>query len=209
MARKSLSIDPSRAEWRCIGTRTDSYPSRALTAILVGGHVTYGNVSKLPDLLWNTFGVAVTTHAVAAKDVRGPYDLCIALVDQTSHPLKDAAKSVSRARIDCPSTWSKMRVALEGIGLHPFDSGNFEEPTPAAPPTLPKPRRTPMASRTKAPPRTKKPPLSEELQTLLSELKAQLIADNIEHMEIEVSHSDGTMTVHSRRIVVVEDIASF
>jgi len=215
VARKTLNLDTSRAEWTCLGQRPGSYPSRPLKAILAGGNAVYGNVKKLPDLLWRLYGIAVITHAASIGDVAGPYDLCIGLVDQTSHPLIAAARDASDANINCPSTWSKIQLALTDIGIEPFYSENFEAPiveTPTFPTTARRSnvvhRTKNMTSRPKSPAKQKKPALSETLQQLLAELKPQLVADDIEHMEIEVS-SDGTMTVHSRRIVVVEDIASF
>lgn len=217
MARK-LPLRPERLDWK---PSDPEETRRPINCVLAGGKVEYGNVRKLPNLLWKEFGVVVTKHIAGvspAPETSPDFDLAIGLVDQSSHGLMEWAKSASEQVIYCPSTWSRIKLALQEVGIEPFPGRSFRPP-PAPPPEV-LPKLTPATFDGPSKPAPRQPPqtppaekevlvtaeqkkeegMPREVKDLLVKLKRAMSKANLEKLEL-VLHED-ELSVEYRRVVV-------
>jgi len=216
MGRRSLKLQPERADYLPpSGSRR-----RPLTAVIIGGKPEYGNVRKLPDLLWEQFGIAVVCHenGKGKRDESKPlYDLAIGLVDLASHGLLAWGKSAADQAVYVPSSWSDLSLALQGVGIEPFDGTTFvpppEDEVPVvaemvgtAPLPVPLPPRRPEPEPEEEPmaEQKKNSGLPDPVKKLIIQLKAKMSKENIERLELQLH--DGELAVEFRRVVVQEGL---
>ncbi len=202
MGRRQVELHPDRAGWRSPQDgpqRPEGVPSRPLTAVLVGGRAQYTNVSKLPALLWEHYGVAVVKHATAAKHlaVDDQFDVAVCLVDQTSHELMAEASKLATYKVRTASSWSRVASALDALGVRPFAGTNFEMPAPA--PQQEQPRATKEAEM----PQPKRVGLSTETKDLLKTLKDHMVLEDLRFLALELS-DNGSLAVEYRKIIVTQ-----
>jgi len=211
MARKQLKLNTAREGWLCEDERPGDYPNRPLRAVLVGGNPSYGNVKKLPGLLWKEFGIVVVKHAHDAIDQGESYDLAINLTDQGGHTQMKLARAAADANINVPATWSKMVLALADIGIERFPGEYFN------PPVVRKPK--PAPTHCPAPPPLSLVPqeeeevaehigLSKQVKDLVKQLKDEMEMSDIQRLELELD-DNGELLVKYRKVVVVEDEETF
>ncbi len=126
---------------------------RPIRAVLVGGRPEYGNVRKLPDLLWETFGIAVIEHfpvdRTSLDSSQAPFALAIVLNDlvsaQAAANVRDLTGSDGRI-VRSDGTWSRLRLAVERAGIQPYSSQHLSEALVAVTRTPPPPRQLPVAA---------------------------------------------------------------
>lgn len=222
MGRRCLKLQPERADY----LPPPGSKRRPLTAVIVGGKPEYGNVRKLPDLLWKEFGIAVVAHENGKNrrdEVKPLYDLAIGLVDLAGHGILEWGKTAAEQTVYVPSSWSSLHMALLDVGVEPFDGETFlpppepevqdltdlkgTAPLPVPPPPadlLPEPAEQEAPVAAAAEQKNSPTLLPSEVKKLIIQLKGAMSKNDIERLELQLH--DGELAVEFRRVVVQEGI---
>lgn len=124
MGNTSLKLHPERTNWRASG---DPGPVRAY---LVGGSPNYTNVNKLPELLWQEFGVVVVRHIQDDAQLTDPVDLAIILNDMCDRNLARRAKDNADCVVSERASWSRLSKAMDRAGFKRLSGPTFFRPGP-------------------------------------------------------------------------------
>lgn len=117
---RKLQYNPERLLWE-----DREYGFETYSCVLIGGKAEYGNMRKLPGLLWKHYGIVVVDHLQGnALPARGEvlYDIAIVLVDLVSHGLAQWARTVSDITVYAPTAWSHIQIGLDEVGLERLPS---------------------------------------------------------------------------------------
>lgn len=91
----------------------------------------YGNVAKLPGLLWQQFGLDLVDHwATATEAATAPnVDVVIILTDLGGGPIMSArTRRPSEVRVSSRATWSRVREALIAANQPTMDGRMYQPP---------------------------------------------------------------------------------
>jgi hypothetical protein len=145
MSRKYLTLRPERADFVCDPAHppTDGLP-RPARAILVGGAAEYGNVKKLPNLLWNEYGIAIVAHVTTSSDLRNcprKAHFVLVLTDQTGHTIAGEVKGALEPGgkiVYAPSAWAHIAKGLADNHINPYPCRYLTPPAPVRHPVASK-----------------------------------------------------------------------
>lgn len=191
MARDSIRLNTDRAEWH-----TPS-GARPLRAILVGGVPSYKNVQRLPEKLWETYGIAVTRHV---HDFPPPafseeFDVAIILVDQASTALQAWGKTQSDLHVFGGTSWAKTQLAIANAGITPIAT-KFEQPKP-------EPEQEPQVKDMSQ--KVEPSGIPKPIKDLIHKLKAEMIKNDFAFINLEIHEAEPGnpgLSVDYKRIVV-------
>lgn len=114
-----------------------------IRCVLVGGRPEYGNVARLPEKLWEEWGIAVIAHLPpsvksAPQAAAFDADIAIVLVDMVSHMLSEWSKSLDvEHNVYVPAGWSKVAEALKKCGVTPVPGNAYSKPKKEPVPSTP------------------------------------------------------------------------
>ena len=196
MARKSMKLVDDRQNY--VSANGKCPP----TAVIVGGRAGYTNVKKLPDLLWENYGIAVIDHIVDNPRFDRMYDWAIFLVDLLDHGTFDSTKHMAAQSVYVPSSWSKLSLSLDELGAEHCSGPQTYMPifSDTAPAVVVEPTPEPLEPETEPMTDSPKTVLPPEIRELLKELKEKMAASQVKSLDLELN--DDTLTVHFQVVVV-------